>query len=104
VLPSSEVWVTVEHDTLTGMIALNGESLEQLYVAPEHVGRGLGSKLLAVAIASRDELALWTFEANARARAFYEAHGFVLSGPASCDNEETEPALPYRWSRSPRPS
>jgi hypothetical protein len=43
-------------------------------------------------------LALWTFETNTIARAFYEAHGFLPSGPASADNEERTPAICYRWS------
>jgi GNAT superfamily N-acetyltransferase len=98
VLPSQEVWVTDDRDGLTGMIVLDGDCVAQLYVAPEHLRRGHGSRLIRLAQKTRDELALWTFEANTIARAFYEAHGFRPSGPASCDNEERAPALCYRWS------
>jgi GNAT superfamily N-acetyltransferase len=80
------------------MMVLDGEWVAQLYVAPEHVRRGHGSRLIQLAQSTRRELALWTFEANTIARAFYEAHGFRPSGPPSSDNEERAPALCYRWS------
>jgi GNAT superfamily N-acetyltransferase len=79
------------------MMVLDGEWLGQLYVAPEYFRRGYGSQLVCLAQATRSELALWTFEANVPARAFYEAHGFRPSGPASTDNEERTPAVCYRW-------
>ena len=81
-------------------MVLDGEWLDQLYVAPERMRCGLGSQLLAMAKASRSALALWTFEANAPARAFYEAHGFRAAAPASRENEERAPAICYRWARS----
>ncbi len=59
-----------------------------------------GSSLLALAQRRRDALALWTFEANAHARRFYEARGFRRDGAASRENEECAPALCYRWTRS----
>ncbi len=79
------------------MMVLDGGWVEQLYVAPEHLRRGYGSQLVRLAQATRGELALWTFEANVAARAFYEAHGFRPTGPASSDNEERAPAICYRW-------
>jgi hypothetical protein len=42
-------------------------------------------------------LKLWTFEANLRARRFYERHGFVPTGATSGDNEEGAPDLRYEW-------
>jgi GNAT superfamily N-acetyltransferase len=103
VLPSQEVWVTALGPELTAMMVLDREWLEQLYVAPEHLRRGYGSQLVRLAQATRSELALWTFEANLAARAFYEAHGFRPSGPASSDNEERTPAVCYRWADTAPP-
>ena len=56
-----------------------------LYLRPEYMGKGYGKALLTAAL---DELAsigyhsvfLWVLEENARARQFYENHGFVYSG------------------------
>ncbi len=71
--------------------------VQQLYVAPDRWRRGYGSKLLRFAQSREDELSLWTFVANAGARAFYEKHSFV-AGEVSTDNEEGVAAVCYRWS------
>ncbi len=101
VLPSREVWVTHQGDSVTAMMVLDGDWLDQLYVAPECLRRGNGSRLVRLAQATRSDLALWTFVANTTARAFYEAHGFQPSGAPSTDNEERAPAICYRWSGAP---
>jgi Uma2 family endonuclease len=46
------------------------------------------------------ELRLWTFQRNAAARAFYQAHGFVAQRMTGGDNEEREPDVLYRWVRA----
>jgi len=80
-------------------MVLAGDWVEQLYVAPAHQRRGLGSRLLVTAKAGRDALALWTFESNQPAVAFYARHGFTPDGSPSSDNEEGAPALCLRWRR-----
>ena len=101
VLPARcEVWVATDRDEVVGMMALDGEWVEQLYVSPEHQRRGYGRRLLEQAMADRGRLTLWTFESNVEAQRFYEAHGFVRLGVASDDNEEHAPAIRYRWERS----
>ena len=79
------------------MMVLKGDWVEQLYVAPESQRQGHGSRLVRLAQSLRSELALWTFAANAPARAFYELHGFEAEGPVTSDNEERMPAMRYRW-------
>lgn len=56
--------------------------LASLYVDPVRRGHGLGSALLEEGFARmpQGEQVLWTFEANAPARRFYERHGFRLDG------------------------
>ncbi len=52
--------------------------LRQMAVTPEYVGQGVGSKLIAHALATMaSPIRLYTFQANCRARRFYERHGFV---------------------------
>jgi GNAT superfamily N-acetyltransferase len=95
------VWVTTDElNRPAAMMVLKGEWVEQLYVRPERQRRGHGSALIAFAQCTRPSLALWTFEANATARAFYEARGFERSGEPSSENEERAPALLYRWPRN----
>ena len=79
--------------------ARRSPGLEQLYVRRPWTGRGIGSRLLAVAKERRpDGLQLWTFQVNAGARRFYERHGFVVvemtDGSA---NEERQPDVRYAW-------
>lgn len=52
--------------------------IEQLYLDPAWMGRGLGSRLLDVARQRcPNGLQLWTFQANGGARRFFEREGFV---------------------------
>ena len=97
--PSHEVWLVSEDEQPVGLMVLGEVEIEQLYVAPGHLRRGHGSRLLGVAMAERERLTLWTFEANSAARAFYEAHGFRICGEPSSENEEGAPALRYEWTR-----
>jgi hypothetical protein len=58
----------------------------------------IGSSLIAVAKRQRPGgLKLWTFEANSRARRFYERHGFVVTGGTDGGNEEGAPDVRYEW-------
>jgi pimeloyl-ACP methyl ester carboxylesterase len=84
------------------MVVRPGE-LDQLYVAPEWIGSGIGRRLVEQAKAmSPHGLGLYTFQVNDRARRFYERNGFVVDrlGDGSA-NEEHQPDVRYVW--QPRP-
>jgi GNAT superfamily N-acetyltransferase len=56
-----------------------------LFVAAGHWGRGVGGALMAAALTDlaergHTEATVWSFAANERANAFYEAHGFTRDG------------------------
>ena len=96
-------WVAVEGDRVVGMMAVTPGELDQLYVAPERIGEGIGLALLDHAKAlSPHALQLFTFQSNDRARRFYERHGFVEEwlGDGS-DNEEGQPDVRYAWRPAP---
>ncbi|MFC8506581.1 GNAT family N-acetyltransferase [Streptomyces sp. NPDC057411] len=66
--------------------------LSALYAVPEVWGRGVGRELLGATVGSMAaagfrEAVLWVFEANSRARAFYEAAGWRPDGTSA--REET---------------
>jgi GNAT superfamily N-acetyltransferase len=68
-------------------------------VDPAWVGRGIGAVLLAHALRSlAPPVRLYTFQANAGARRFYERHGFAAiefsDGQA---NEERRPDVLYEF-------
>ena len=59
--------------------------LGMLYVAPDHLGEGLGRRLMEDALdglraAGFATATLWVLEANARGRGFYEHMGWVPDG------------------------
>lgn len=99
--PGNAVWLAEDGEALMGYAAVAPGWLNHLYVHPDHQGRGAGPALLAQAKAGADELQLWTFQCNARARAFYEHRGFVLVELTDgAHNEEREPDARYRWTRA----
>ena len=77
-LASHEVLVA-RANGVVGFLARQGGEIDALYVAGAARGRGVGSALLAAALAAEPDLSLWTFQANAGALRFYAARGFVES-------------------------
>lgn len=89
---------------LAGVIAYGNGWIEQLYVLPDAQGVGIGKTLLSSAMNDMNEIRLWTFQQNRRARAFYESHGFSPSEETDgSGNEEREPDMLYHWHRLPQP-
>lgn len=98
-LPTTETWVAEAGEAVVGFVSLDDGWVEQLYVAPGHTGRGIGSRLIAVAKERRpDGLQLWTFQVNAGARRFYERHGFTaVEMTDGAGNEERQPDVRFAW-------
>lgn len=99
VVPDRETWVADDAGRVVAMLELAPGWVDQLYVAPERQGEGIGTALLALAKArASGPLELWAFQVNAPARAFYERHGFVaVEFTDGSGNEEREPDVRYRW-------
>ena len=86
----------------SGFLALDGEDVRALYLAPEARGQGVGRALLDQAKAGRTRLSLWAFEANPRAVAFYQREGFrVAERTDGSGNEEGLPDLRMLWDAAP---
>ncbi len=74
VLPHQEVWVAEAGGRVVGVAALDGDMLAQLYILPGEQGRGIGSALLAKAMARRPTgMRLYAFQRNTRARGLLRA-------------------------------
>ena len=80
-------------------MVLADDWVDQLYVAPEWTGNGLGSRLIEVAKRRRPGgLQLWTFQSNLGAQRFYERHGFSdAERTDGSGNEEGEPDVRFVW-------
>lgn len=94
------VWVAQDGPALVGFCAARRGWIDHLYVAHERHGEGIGQALLRRTLAGRTRVRLWTFQRNARSRAFYRRQGFVevllTDGRA---NEEKEPDVLLEWRR-----
>jgi len=99
-LSSRETWVATDLDgRVVALMAISETMIDQLYVAPDRIGTGIGLRLLDVAKTRRpDGLDLYCFAVNGRARSFYEQHGFVAvaTGDGS-GNQEHQPDIRYAW-------
>jgi GNAT superfamily N-acetyltransferase len=102
-IPAGRTTVAVVDGRVVGFLSVSTDAdagwIDQLYVHPDWVARGVGAHLLELA---RDRLSapvrLYTFQANARARRFYESRGFraIAFGDGSL-NEEKRPDILYEW-------
>jgi GNAT superfamily N-acetyltransferase len=100
-IPSGGVTVACAGTLVVGVLATactSGVSwVNQLYIAPSHVGQGIGSRLLSHALLSLPlPVRLYTFQANTRASSFYERHGFkAVAFSDGTANEEHCPDVLY---------
>lgn len=100
-VPAGGVTVACDGNALVGVLAIACRSeagwIEQLYIAPGHTGLGIGARLLRHALASLPRpVRLYTFQANTRARSFYERHGFLaMAFGDGTANEERCPDVLY---------
>lgn len=89
-----------EGNGVLGFLALSGDTVAALHLAPAARGQGLGRRLLDAARAGRDRLDLWTFQANAGALRFYAREGFVaVERTDGRDNDERLPDVRLVWER-----
>jgi ribosomal protein S18 acetylase RimI-like enzyme len=100
-LPSGTVTVAECGGRVVGLIAAGHSDqaswITQLAVEPATVGQGVGSTLLQHALRKLPlPIRLYTFQANAGARRFFERHGFAAREfTDGCDNAERCPDVLY---------
>jgi len=97
-LPACDVFVATRTDQLVGVLVLEAPWIRHFAVFPECQRQGIGSVLLHRARElSPQELRLFTFQRNDKARAFYEKHGFTAVAFGVSPAPELEPDVEYRW-------
>ena len=103
ILRDCEVTVAEDESGIVSFFALhNGNEVRLLHTRPDRIGMGAGTQLIEAAQEGAAALELWCFQANIRARRFYEARGFrAVRFTDGVDNEERTPDIRYRWERYP---
>jgi ribosomal protein S18 acetylase RimI-like enzyme len=87
-------------DPAQGFLARQETEIPALFVAASARGRGIGRALVRDAMEGASVLRLWTFQANAPARAFYRALGFAeIAWTDGAGNEERLPDVRLEWRR-----
>jgi putative acetyltransferase len=101
ILNECEVTVAEDESGIAAFLARQGEEVRLLYTRPDRIGMGAGTQLIDAAKATGiGALELWCFQANERARRFYEARGFhAIRFTDGVQNEERMPDIRYRWER-----
>lgn len=102
IMRECRVTVAERDGRIVAFLALQDEEVRLLHTHPDAIGQGAGGMLLDEAKRSGvAALELWCFQANARARRFYEARGFrAIAFTDGAGNEEKTPDVRYRWERS----
>lgn len=96
-LETCEIWVADE-GAIIGYVAFRDGWVDHLYVRPQAHGRGIGTALLACAIATLPTFHLWAFQRNAPAIRFYLARGLrAVEHTDGSRNEEREPNSRFVW-------
>jgi GNAT superfamily N-acetyltransferase len=102
-IPNAAVWVAEADQKVVAMLAISAGTthrwVDQLYVLPGFERRGMGSQLLRFAHTQlAPPIRLFTFQANTRARQFYEVHGYrAIAFTDGADNEERCPDVLYEF-------
>jgi GNAT superfamily N-acetyltransferase len=101
-IPAAGTTAAVLDGRVVGLLAVSRDPagigwIDQLYLAPGATGAGIGARLLAHALAQLPRpVRLYTFQANAGARRFYERHGFeAIAFGDGAANEERVPDVLY---------
>ncbi|HWU27231.1 MAG TPA: GNAT family N-acetyltransferase [Rhizomicrobium sp.] len=81
---------------VTGFIALHGNELEQLFIAPEHQGNGIGKQMLDFAKAQRPGGLHLTTALQSRAGRFYEREG-LTRGATGVNRRFGHAIVHYDW-------
>lgn len=104
-IPTGCVTVALQRHEIVGMMATSIDEgghawIDHLYLDPSCVGQGTGSDLLQRAVKALPRpIRLYTFQANAGARRFYERHGFVsIAFGDGSENDEGCPDVLYELS------
>jgi GNAT superfamily N-acetyltransferase len=102
-IPAGRTTIAVVDGAIVGFMSVStasdGSWITHLYLHPGWIGRGIGTRLLELALGGLPPpIRLYTFQENRRARTFYERRGFhAVKLSDGSGNEEKCPDVLYEW-------
>ena len=102
-IPAGRTTVALVEGTVVGFVSVSPARdcswITHLYLHPGWIGRGIGTRLLELAMTGLPSpIRLYTFQENRRARTFYERRGFhAVKLSDGSGNEEKCPDVLYEW-------
>ncbi len=75
-IPGSETWVYEIDNTIVGFISMLDNEIGGLFVLPNNLSKGIGTKLVDFIKKEHLDLEVEVFEKNIIGRAFYDKYGF----------------------------
>ncbi len=99
-IANHRVLVARQEGVPLGFIGIRQGDIAGFYMAENARGKGFGKLLLDTVKKTEPRLALWTFQANTGAIAFYKREGFVeVERTDGAGNEEKLPDVRMIWRR-----
>jgi putative acetyltransferase len=87
-LPTAELWLAVDgSDCPMGFLAMDGATIDALFVDAAVHGKGYGSLLVSHALSLQPKLSVEANEQATNAVAFYLSRGFRIVGRSSTDGD-----------------
>lgn len=83
------IWV-YDDGIVKGMVHIQENRIEELYVDSFFENQGIGSELMEFAIDRMGCNSLWVLEKNTKAIHFYKKHGFLFTGERRLQEGTTE--------------
>ena len=83
------IWV-YDDGIVKGMVHIQENRIEELYVDSFFENQGIGTELLGFAIGRMGCNSLWVLEKNTKAIHFYKKHGFLFTGERRLQEGTTE--------------
>jgi GNAT superfamily N-acetyltransferase len=92
------IWVGTLDGRVVAYLAMNGSTLDRLYVDPAEWRKGWGTRFVVLAKQLfPNGLELHTHQQNRGARALYERHGFLAVKFGISPPPESAPDVEYHW-------
>lgn len=99
ILPSAEIYVYIDKNTIEGFIGINNNYIEGIFIKEINQNKGIGTVLLEKVKQLKPKLILNVYEKNKKAIKFYEKNGFKII-KENTDKETNEKEYTMIWEKT----